>query len=87
MFPVLPPAQKSVALIPGDWLLIFSDGIPEAANSNEDDFGDQRLLETLTRMKNGTAAAICGRIVDEVREHIREQRQADDITLITAKVL
>jgi hypothetical protein len=32
-----------------------------------------------------TAAAVCGRIVEEVREHI--WRQADDITLITAKVM
>ena len=87
MFPVLASAQRSVALIPGDWLLIFSDGIPEAANLNEEEFGDQRLLQALTRIKHDTAAAICGRIVDEVREHIREQRQADDITLITARVL
>jgi serine phosphatase RsbU (regulator of sigma subunit) len=62
MFPVLAPAQKSVALIPGDWLPIFSDGIPEATNLNEEDFGDERLLQALTRMKHGTATAICGRI-------------------------
>jgi len=70
--------------MPGDWLLIFSDGIPEAANSNEGDFGDERLLRAVTRRKHDTAAPICGRIVDEMREHIREQRQADDITLISA---
>jgi serine phosphatase RsbU (regulator of sigma subunit) len=59
-------AQKSEALMPGDSLLIFSDGIPEAANSTEGDFGDERLLRALTRSKHDTAAAICGRIVDEV---------------------
>jgi serine phosphatase RsbU (regulator of sigma subunit) len=87
MFPVLAPAQKTVALIPGDWLLIFSDGIPEAANSNEEDFGDQRLLQAVTSNQHDTATALCRRIVHQLREHIREQRQADDITLITAKVL
>ena len=86
IFPVLASAQRRVTLFSGDYLLIFSDGIPEAANLNEEDFGDQRL-QALIRIKHDTAAEICKYIVDEVREHIREQRQADDITLITAKVL
>jgi sigma-B regulation protein RsbU (phosphoserine phosphatase) len=84
---VLPDCENSVQLVPGDWLLIFSDGIPEAANERQEDFGDQRLLDALGRLGAGTAAQACAGIVEEVRSHIREQRQPDDITLIAMKVL
>jgi sigma-B regulation protein RsbU (phosphoserine phosphatase) len=87
MLPVLPALQDSVKLAPGDWLLIFSDGIPEAVSESGGDFGDNGLLDALGRLGSGTAAEVCAGIVDEVRNHIREQRQADDITLIAVKVL
>ena len=87
MLPVLPALQDSVKLVPGDWLLIFSDGIPEATSESGEDFGDNGLLDALGRLGSGTAAEVCEGIVDEVRNHIREQRQADDITLIAVKVL
>ena len=74
-------------LAPGDWLLIFSDGSTEAANEDGEDFGDDGLVETLRRLGSTTAAEACERIVEEVRHHVHEQRQADDITLIAVKAL
>jgi len=87
MLPVLPAVQDSVKLVPGDWLLIFSDGIPEATSESGEDFGDNGLLDALGRLGSGTAAEVCAGIVDKVRNHVREQRQADDITLIAVEVL
>ena len=87
ILPILPALQDSVELASGDWLLIFSDGIPEAANENGEDFGDQGLLDALGRLGGGTAAEVCEGVVNEVRNHVREQRQPDDITLIAVKVL
>jgi sigma-B regulation protein RsbU (phosphoserine phosphatase) len=83
----LPNLQNSVQLASGDWLLISSDGIPEAANQDGGDFGDDRLLGALRRLTDKTAEEVCEGIVAEVRSHIREQRQPDDITLIAMKVL
>jgi len=87
MLPVLPAVQHSVDLVSGDWLLIFSDGIPEAANESGEDFGDDGLISALTRFRKGTAAEVCEGVVNEVRDYVREQRQADDITLIAVKML
>jgi phosphoserine phosphatase RsbU/P len=87
MLPDLPALQKSVKLMPEDWLLIFSDGIPEAMSERGEDFGDNGLLEALGRLRSGTAADVCEGIVNEVKNHLREQRQPDDITLIAMKVL
>ena len=87
MMPVLPPLQESVELASGDWLLIYSDGISEAATEGGEDFGENGLLDALGRLGSGTAARLCEGVVDEVRNHLREQRQPDDITLIAVKVL
>jgi phosphoserine phosphatase RsbU/P len=87
MTPSLPACENRVPLITGDWLLIFSDGIPEAANESGDEFGDHGLVESLDRLKSRTAADVCAGIVNDVRQHVGEQRQADDITLIAVKVL
>ena len=87
MLPVLPAMQRSVDLVCGDWLLIFSDGIPEAENESGEDFGDEGLLAALARLRDGTAAEVCEGVVSDVRDYVREQRQADDITLIAVKML
>ena len=85
--PELPPLQASVELTSGDWLLIYSDGISEATTEGGEDFGDNGLLDSLGHLETGTAAEVCEGVVDEVRNHLREQRQPDDITLIAVKVL
>jgi phosphoserine phosphatase RsbU/P len=87
MLPVLPALQECVNLVPEDWLLIFSDGIPEAMSKSGEDFGENGLLDALGRLGRGTAAEVCEGIVDEVRNHLKQQRQPDDITLIVVKVL
>jgi sigma-B regulation protein RsbU (phosphoserine phosphatase) len=87
MMPVLPALQHCIELVSGDWLLIFSDGIPEAASESGEDFGESGLLDYLVRLGSGTAAEVCAGVVNEVRNHLREQRQPDDITLIAVKVL
>jgi phosphoserine phosphatase RsbU/P len=87
MLPDLPPLQESAELASGDWVLVYSDGISEAATEGGEDFGDNGLLDALGRLGTGTAAEVCEGVVDEVRNHLREQRQPDDITLIAVNVL
>jgi sigma-B regulation protein RsbU (phosphoserine phosphatase) len=87
LLPVLSEVQRSQQLASGDWLLIFSDGIPEASNESGKCFEDEMLLDALERSCAGTAAEVCESIVNEVRYYTRGQRQADDLTLIAAKIL
>jgi len=87
LFPVLPALESSVELTVGDWLLIFSDGIPEAENDHGEVYGDEGLLVALDRLGSGTALKVCDDIVEQVRHHIRGRHQQDDITIITMKVL
>jgi sigma-B regulation protein RsbU (phosphoserine phosphatase) len=87
LLPVLSGVQHSLQVSSGDWLLIFSDGIPEASSESGAYFEDDMLLDALERSCAGTAAEVCESIVNEVRYHTRGQRQADDLTLIAAKIL
>jgi serine phosphatase RsbU (regulator of sigma subunit) len=87
MLAELPALQNSVELVSGDWLLIFSDGIPEATDGSGEDFGETGVLEAFGRHANGTAAEACEGVVNGVRLHFTEQRQSDDITFIAMKVL
>jgi sigma-B regulation protein RsbU (phosphoserine phosphatase) len=87
LLPVLPALESSVELAAGDWLLIFSDGIPEAENEHGEEFGDEGWLVGLDGPGGETALEVCEGTVERVCHHIRGRHQQDDITLIAMKVL
>ncbi|MCO6438376.1 MAG: PP2C family protein-serine/threonine phosphatase [Phycisphaerae bacterium] len=77
--------EASVQFLPGDRLVLFTDGITESANPAHDLFGDARLDAVLCNPTN-TAAELLGFIVHSVRE-FREWRPAgDDETCLVAVV-
>ena len=72
------------ALLPGDTLALYTDGVTEAFNRAGEEFGDQRLIDALRRHRTHPAPAMLASIVDEVQQ-FSPQEQYDDITLIVAK--
>jgi serine phosphatase RsbU (regulator of sigma subunit)/catechol 2,3-dioxygenase-like lactoylglutathione lyase family enzyme len=71
-------------LFSGDTLVLYTDGITEAFNDLDEEFGEPRLIEALRRSRELSAQATIASIVGEVQQFSpREQR--DDITLIVAK--
>ena len=68
----------------GDILTLYTDGITESFNHDGEEFGEQRLLESLNRCRALAPPAALTSMVDEVR-HFSPQEQHDDITLIVAK--
>ena len=71
-------------LFPGDTLALYTDGVTEAFDEAEEEFGDQRLLEALRRHSEQSPRAMVASIVDEVRR-FSPHDQYDDITLIVAR--
>ena len=71
-------------LFPGDTLALYTDGITEAFNQTEEDFGEHRLIAALRRHRELPSQALLASIVDEVRQ-FSPHEQHDDITLIVAK--
>ncbi len=71
-------------LYPGDILALYTDGVTESFNDAQEEFGEQRLVESLTRHREQSAQPIVASIVADVQRFSPEE-QHDDITLIIAK--
>jgi serine phosphatase RsbU (regulator of sigma subunit) len=71
-------------LFPGDILVLYTDGITESFNAAEEEFGEERLIESLRRNRGLGAQALLTAITDEVRR-FSPHEQHDDLTLIVAK--
>ncbi len=85
IFATLPAVQSTVELERGDWLAIFSDGIPEALNQKEEEFGRERLLEILVGNRQRSAGEMRDAILGEVTKFSDGGPQSDDLTLIVAR--
>jgi serine phosphatase RsbU (regulator of sigma subunit)/predicted enzyme related to lactoylglutathione lyase len=68
----------------GDTLVLYTDGITESCNRSGEEFGENRVVESLIRHDCNSAAALVNAIVDEVKRFCPDE-QSDDITLLVAK--
>jgi serine phosphatase RsbU (regulator of sigma subunit) len=71
-------------LLAGDIVAFYTDGVTEAFNAAEEEFGERRLTEALLRYRELSPRDLLSAIVDEVRQ-FNPDEQHDDITLIIAK--
>jgi serine phosphatase RsbU (regulator of sigma subunit) len=69
----------------GDIVLLFSDGLTEAMNSQSEEFGLQRLRGLLVRHSNDSATQIADEIIKEVKKFRGYAEIHDDITFILLK--
>jgi phosphoserine phosphatase RsbU/P len=74
-------------LEPGDLLALFSDGVTEAANEAEEEFGEERLTEALRQHRAETAEAIVRAVTESLTAFCGGAPQTDDITLVIARRL
>ena len=77
--------QAHVALSPGDRLVLFTDGLTEARNAADDEFGEQRLLDAAIEHRACSAPALQARLADAVASFTAGQMH-DDATLVVLGV-
>jgi hypothetical protein len=75
-----------IAMEPGDCLLLYTDGVTEAANSDEEMFGDDRLASVLVTAASRPAAEIIAMVMAAVHSFRRPGERGDDITLVAIKM-
>jgi len=76
----------SATLAPGDLLVIFTDGVIEAVNERDEEFGEARLLEVLRATPAETAATMLQRLTSAVDAFVGFTRQHDDITWLILRM-
>ncbi len=77
--------EESMPFAPGDLLVIYSDGITEAFNSKEEEFGLDRLISTIAAYRKKPAQDLQQMILKAVAAHVGDSPQHDDITLLIVK--
>lgn len=85
MPPGLPFGQQELVLGRGDTLLLFSDGVPEAQNAADEEFGEGRLVDCVRSGAGLGAVALIDHIMTAIDEFAGAAPQYDDITLLIVR--
>jgi phosphoserine phosphatase RsbU/P len=80
-------SEYHAKLEPGDLLAIYSDGVTEATNGKEEEFGDERFAEVLKANHDKNASEIVSAVNQGLTAFAAGSPQADDITLVVARRL
>lgn len=72
-------------LDPGDMVFVYTDGVTEATNADEQLFGEERLVLTLNRCGGSEAGAVISAVKCAIDEFVGDADQFDDITMLSMK--
>jgi len=72
-------------LLPGDAVVMYTDGVPEAVDRNNEEYGEKRLEKLLGNLQPLSVEKIVESIVEDVAKFTEGAPQSDDITLLALK--
>jgi sigma-B regulation protein RsbU (phosphoserine phosphatase) len=72
-------------MIPGDSLLLYTDGITESSGLDKKEFGLDRLIESYRKAPEVSAQEIISSIINDFNHYVKEKGPSDDLTLILIK--
>lgn len=87
LFPGSTYQQATLQVQPGDVLLIFTDGVTEARNPREEEFGEERLANLVADRLDFDPRKLQDLILKEIDRFVEGEPQHDDLTLAVAKVI
>lgn len=82
LFPDAEFPSESLQLLSGDRLVLYSDGVSEAANAATERFGEERLAEFVQRSQHASVQALHDALMDEIAAFTEGVDQSDDLTLL-----
>jgi sigma-B regulation protein RsbU (phosphoserine phosphatase) len=77
----------NLSLQPGDWLVIFTDGVVEAVNQQDEEYGEERLLNVLQAGASATPDQLLRRVMSDLDTFVGPTSQHDDITCMLVKAV
>ena len=87
---ILPDAQFADTTVPlqqGDILTLFTDGVTEQENENDEQFSLDRLKDLILSKETDSAAEIVADVTEAVSVFAGTKEQEDDLTVVVAKIL
>lgn len=79
--------QRSVKLEPGDFVVFYTDGVTEAMNELNDQYGEERLRDLIHANSSASPSEIMHALCDSLALFVGSRAQSDDITIVIAKRL
>lgn len=76
----MPFSGQNSIMHPGDKLFLYTDGIPEAMNENEEEYSDERMENIFLKNKTESSQEFIDKIVSDVKNFVGKAEQSDDIT-------
>jgi sigma-B regulation protein RsbU (phosphoserine phosphatase) len=70
---------------PGDTLFVYTDGVAEATNAENELFGTDRMLDALNKDPDAAPEQILENVMDGINEFVQGAEQFDDITMLSLK--
>lgn len=86
LLPTAPYTEQSLTLMPGDLLLMFTDGVSEAMAHDDEEWGEQRMIASAEQCSGNTADAIVKDLFRNVDAFTAGAPQHDDMTLLVLKL-
>ena len=83
----IPYIEHTVKLQKGDALLIYTDGVTEASNAQQELFGDERLLTAVKTCQNLSAPDFIKQVRTHINVFVAGAEQFDDITMLAVKIV
>lgn len=74
--------KYELQLQPGDTIYLYTDGVNEATNAEQNLYGDERLISLVNKYRGASAQQICEAVKKDVDEFVGEAEQFDDITML-----
>lgn len=75
--------QDLIQIQPGDRIVVYTDGVVESMNTNQEEFGEEAFLDIVAKSANDTSAEFLNILVNALSEHQGRAKQHDDITVVT----
>ena len=79
--------EALIELRSGDVMILFSDGVSEAHNPAEEEYGEQRLKELLRKVSHLPVNDMAGAVMQELKNWMLDAPQHDDLTFVLMKGL
>lgn len=79
--------SKSTVLLPGDILLLYTDGVTEAMDPDGNELGSEPMMQAVESVSDGSASDVVRKVLERVKQHTSGAAQSDDITMLCVRFI